>query len=277
MNIASAAAGAATLDYARELRARAALRQARESRRAEVSEDAAKARSSPRFEASATRKQQAKAKLQQVREWLQIVKKLFAHNPKGMAKALAQVFKDLKAAVEAYKDAGGQEMGAAGEVVGAVLSAGTDPSGDAGEHGDGAAGDAPQASAPETAPTDGDEADATLSSKPEHEQDIGPGDAALAVAEGRSLYDAVVSEVRKQVGEDGLDFLKDVRGLVDDVQKLMQTARGQAAIGRRDKDAETAFEDADKALKALNETMDQMDREIRRDAPAAGMRISVAA
>jgi hypothetical protein len=211
MKIQSAAVAAATSDYARETRARAALKQLAEARKREVSDDTAKVRSGPRFAAAESRKAQAKAKLQQVREWLKIVKKLFAQNPTGMAKALAQVFKDLKGAVAAYKDAGGEEMGA------------------------------------------------------------------TRAAEGRSLYEAVAGEVRKQVGEDGLDFLKEVRGMVDDIKKLLETARGQAAIRRHDKASDEAFEDADKALKDLDETMSQMENQIHRDAPTAGMTLSVAA
>lgn len=263
MKIQSAAVAAATSDHARETRARAALKQLAEARKREVSEDTAKVRSGPRFAAAESRKAQAKAKLQQVREWLKIVKKLFAQNPTGMAKALAQVFKDLKGAVAAYKDAGGEEMGATGDAVGAVLSA-AEPAGKDAEPADGdAAGDPP------SPPAAGD-----AQAAPPEDRDAAP---AARAAEGLSLYDAVTSEVRKQVGEDGLAFLKEVRGMVDDIKKLLETARGQAAIRRHDKASDEAFEDADKALKDLDETMSQMDRQIRRDAPSAGMTLSVAA
>jgi Skp family chaperone for outer membrane proteins len=259
MRILSTAAGAAASTYARELRARAALKQAEESRRSEVSADAAKARSSPRFEASETRKTQARAKLQQVREWLKIVRKLYAQNPKAMAKALAQAFKDLKSAVEAFKDAGGREMGATGEAVGAVLTASSGGK-------DEAAGDADQ--------TEGEDGEGDR----EREPDPSPeGEAVRAAFEGRSLYDAVVGEVRKQLGEEGLDFLKEVRGMTNEIKKLLEAARGQAAIARRDKETDKAFEETDKALKDLDETMDQMEREIRHEAPTAGMKLSVAA
>lgn len=252
MNIQSAAVATATSDYAREVRARAALKQVAEARKREVSEDTARVRAGPRFAAAESRKAQAKAKLQQVRDWLKIVKKLYAQNPTGMAKALAQVFKDLKGAVAAYKDAGGEE-------VGAVLSG---QSSDEAK----ASGDKPDAAAEESA-------EAVEVVKP------GADDAAIDArqVQGISLYDAVTGEVRKQVGEDGLEFLKEVRGMVDDIKKLLETARGQAAIRRRDKESDKAFEDADKALKALDEAMSQMDRQIRRDAPTAGMTLSVAA
>lgn len=252
----SAAASTAATDYARDVRARADRKQAAEARKAEVASDAAEVRAGPRFAASESRKSQAKAKLQQVREWLKIVRKLFAQNPKGMARALAQVFKDLKTAVEAYRDAGGQEMGASGEAAGAVLAS-SPPTGEA----------AGQDSAPDAGEKHSGDGGATDA----------PSEPPARAADGASLYDAVVGEVRKQVGEDGLDFIKQVRGMVDDIQKLLETARGQAAVRRRDKDTDETFEEADKALKDLNDSMEQMARDIRRDAPAAGMTLSIAA
>jgi len=243
-------------DHARETRARAAPKQRAEARRQEVSADTAKVRSGPRFAVAESRKAQAKAKLQQVREWLKIVRKLYAQNPTDMAKALAQVFKDLKGAVAAYKDAGGEEMGATGDAVGAALTP------------------APSAKADDK---EGEPSPAVA----EAADPSGPGAEEPAAAprqpEGLSLYDAVVGEVRKQVGEDGLAFLKDVRGMVDDIRKLLETARGQAAIHRHDKDSDEAFEEADRSLKDLDEAMSQMERQIHRDAPSAGMTLSVAA
>jgi len=272
MRIQTAAPGAATADYARELRARAALKQAEEARRSEVSADAAKVRSSPRFEASETRKAQARAKLQQVREWLKIVRKLYAESPKAMARALAQAFKELKAAVQSFKDAGGQEMGSSGDAVGAMLKSAAkdkteDVKADSGDEGAVAAGDAPGDANP-----DSGEDEATPGAYPAPE-----AEAVRAAFEGRSLYDAVVGEVRRQLGEDGLEFLKEVREMVRDMGKLLEVAKGQAAIRRPDKDTEKAFEETDEALKDLNALMDDMEAEIRRDAPTAGMRLSIAA
>jgi hypothetical protein len=278
MRIQTAAPGAATADYARELRARAALKQAEEARRSEVSADAAKVRSSPRFEASETRKAQARAKLQQVREWLKIVRKLYAENPKAMARALAQAFKELKAAVQSFKDAGGQDMSSSGDAVGAVLrstandktedlKADKAATADAGDDGSFAAGDAPGDAGPDSGE---DKAAPRADPAPEAE-------AVRAAFEGRSLYDAVVSEVRRQLGEDGLAFLKEVREMVRDIGRLLETAKGQAAIRRPDKDTEKAFEETDEARKELDALMDDMEGEIRRDAPTAGMRLSIAA
>jgi hypothetical protein len=265
MNISSAVRATATA--APRVESRAALKEAAEARAATVSEAATRVRSGPGMAASESRKQQAKAKLQQVREWLKIVRKLYAQNPVGMAKTLAQVFKDLKAAVAAYRDAGGQAMGASGAAV-AMPPPPPRPAGD-----DKAVG-AEEGEAADVAATAGDDAVAKVEDAGEKSGEAGP---ATRPSEGASLYAAVVEEVRKQLGEDGLDFLKEVRGMVDDIRKLLEAARGQAAIRRRDKDTDEAFEAADKALKELNETMNDMERQIRHDAPSAGMTFSVAA
>ncbi len=257
MNISSAVR--ATAPAAPRVESRAALKQAAEARAATVSEAATRVRSGPGMAASESRKQQAKAKLQQVREWLKIVRKLYAQNPAGMAKTLAQVFRDLKAAVAAYRDAGGQAMGASGAAV--AMPAPRPPTA-----GDKAAGAG-----------EGEEADVAATAGVDAEAKAGAAEPATKPSEGASLYAAVVDEVRKQLGEDGLDFLKEVRGMVDDIRKLLEAARGQAAIRRRDKDTDEAFEAADKALKDLNETMNDMERQIRHDAPSAGMTFSVAA
>jgi hypothetical protein len=258
MNISPAVRVTATA--APRVESRAALKQAAEARAATVSEAATRVRSGPGMAASESRKQQAKAKLQQVREWLKIVRKLYAQNPAGMAKTLAQVFKDLKAAVAAYRDAGGQAMGASGAAVAMPPppppTAGDDKAAGAGE---------------------GEEAEAAATTGVDAGAKTGAAEPATKPSEGASLYSAVVQEVRKQLGEDGLDFLKEVRGMVDDIRKLLEAARGQAAIRRRDKDTDEAFEAADKALKDLNETMSDMERQIRHDAPSAGMTFSVAA
>ena len=130
-----------------------------------------------------------------------------------------------------------------------------------------AAGDAPGDAGPDSGE---DEAAPRANPAPEAET-------VRAAFEGRSLYDAVVSEVRRQLGEDGLAFLKEVREMVRDIGRLLETAKGQAAIRRPDKDTEKALEETDEARKELNALMDDMEGEIRRDAPTAGMRLSIAA
>jgi hypothetical protein len=265
MNISSGAASAGGLTYAQSMQLRAAAKQAADTRKALIETDKAKAMASPVFKAPESQKQQARAKLQQIMEWLKIVKKLYANDPKGMAKALAQVFKDLKSAVKAYKDAGGQEMAMSGEAAGAAVAPGP-----------AAASDAPKDDTDNQGETD-PAAEPAAATPQEPSTEPAESSPAAATPGGSSVYDAVAGEMRKSIGEDGLDFVKQVRGIVNKVTELLDTARGQAAIRKRDKDTDKAFGDTDKALKSLYEEIDSMEQDIRRQAPTAGMRLDVAA
>ncbi len=207
----------------------------------EVSAGAAKALSSPLMSGDAQLKTQARARVQALVERLKILKKLYAYNPQGMAKALAQVFKELKAAVQDYARAGGDEMGVAGSA--AEASAGTSASG-----GDGATGGSGGGAGGQGGPA------------PQH-----------------ALYEAVTGEVRRMVGEDGLEFVKEVRELTNSLSGLLETARTQARIKKPDDAMKHAFEDADDGLKSLRDAMSDMEQDIHRSAPTAGMKLSVAA
>lgn len=266
MNIASTSASAAGLNYAQTLQLRAAAKQAADARKAEVETDKAKVMDSPAFKGAESKKQQAKAKIQQIMEWLKIVRKLYAMDPKGMAKALAQVFKDLKSAVKMYRDAGGDEMSASGAAAGAVMSAAAPAAGPEAE----AQGDR-DGTTEETPPAEDQAA------QPAAEPAAVPDEAGKVATTGSDLYRSVVDEVKKSVGEDGLDFIKQVRQATNKIVELLDTARGQAAIRKRDKDTDKAFEDAGKSLKDLREELDGMAQDIHREAPMAGMKLSVAA
>ena len=58
----------------------------------------------------------ARERVEAVREQLKIIKELYSQNPKEMAKALRHLVKELKSALKAYKDAGGDmtSIGASG-------------------------------------------------------------------------------------------------------------------------------------------------------------------
>lgn len=90
---------------------RAALAAAKPDRNA-VRQGAAQVLSSPVMSGADFAKNQARARVQQVTDRLKILKKLYAYDPKRMAQALAQAFKELKAAVKAYAKAGGDALAA---------------------------------------------------------------------------------------------------------------------------------------------------------------------
>lgn len=275
MNITSGAAPATRQTYAQLMQAREAASQAASARKAKIAEETGKTLSSASFSGPEHQKAQAKAKLQQIIEWLKIVKKLYANDPKGMAKALAQVFKDLKAAVKAYRDAGGQEMSLSGAATSPPPVASSQDNAPSQDNKEAAgASDAPDAvegavEGAEPTPSGEETGAGAYDASTDPEKAVAAG--------GASIYEAVAREVRKSVGEDGLDFLKFVRGITQDLTDLLATARGQATIRKKDKATDKAFEEADKALKSLNEEMTAMERDIRQAAPDAGMRLSLAA
>ena len=263
--IASRAAPAAAPTYAQAMQARDAARAAKAEERRAVSENVAEAMRTARFDAPERAKRDAKAKLIDIAKRLQMLRKLFAGNPKEMARALAQVFKELRAAVKAYKDAGGQEFGLAGEAArGAIANDAPPKPEEAGADAD-AADDAPQ-------PADREAADAEAAAS---EEDAAP---TATAAQGSAIYDAVVSRMRQSIGEDGLDFIRMVRQLVNGangIRALLEGARTEAKARKPDKETDEAFEDADKAMKALGDDLSKMEREIRDAAPEAGMKLSM--
>lgn len=252
MITASTSAWPTVARYAREVAMRAASQQARAAHDSEVRADSAKVLETPAFKGAETAKAQAKAKLEQVRERLRILRKLYAGNPREMARALTQLFKELKAAVKAYKEAGGQEFGVSASAAAGVVAAAA-PGGAA-------------ASAGEV--SEGGEEEARSSEQPAPEN---------TVAQAPVTADEVAGAVRDLVGRDGLEFIKEVRELARVIGDVLQTSRGQAAIMARSRETDEAFEDADKAIKDLNKEMESMEREIRHNAPAAGTCLSIVA
>lgn len=249
MITASTSAWPAVARYAREVAARVATEQARKAHDSEIRADSARVLETPAFKGAETAKTQARAKLEQVRERLRILRKLYAGNPREMARALTQLFKELKAAVKAYKEAGGQEFGVSASAAAGVLGAST-PAASGGKAERGGEG---EASSPDEA------------------------EAASAVAQVPVTADEVAGAVRDLVGRDGLEFIKEVRDLARVIGDVLQTSRGQAAVMARSRETDEAFEDADKAIKDLNKEMESMEREIRHNAPAAGTCLSIVA
>jgi hypothetical protein len=229
---------------------RAALIAPRPDRSA-VAAGASRTMAMPAMRGSDQAKAQAKAKVQQILERLKILRKLYAFDPKRMAQALAQVFKELKAAVKAYAKAGGDELGAASDAAGAVMGASAQP---------------PSAPDGDAAGKEGREPAA-----------VAPTPAAQSPSPDHALYDAVTGEVRKAIGEDGLDFVKSVRALSNDIAGLLETARTQARAKRPEKSLTDALDDADKSLASLRQEMAAVEQDIHAAAPEAGLRISVAA
>jgi hypothetical protein len=246
--------------YAQTMQARDAAKAAKAQEKRMVAQNVAQALNSARMDAPERAKRDAKAKLIEIAKRVQLLKKLFAGNPKEMARALTQVFKELRAAVKAYKDAGGAELGLAGDAAKGAVANDVAPKAD----------DAPPEAKAGEAPVEAETAQAEPEEKPPEPDQ--------AAASGSAVYDAVVGNMRKAIGEDGLDFVKMVRQLVNGangLRDMLEAARTQAKGKKPDKDTDEAFEDADKEMKALADDMATMEREIRNAVPEAGMKLSI--
>jgi hypothetical protein len=260
MMISNRAPSAPAPTYAQAMQAREAAKAAKAEERRAVARNVAEALNSSRMEAPERAKRAAKAKLIEIAKRLQLLKKLFAGNPKEMARALTQVFKELRAAVKAYKDAGGADLGLAGEAAKGAVANDAAPMSE----------DAPPEAETGEAPVEAETAEV----KPEEK----PPESDQAAANGSAVYDAVFGKMRKAIGEDGLDFIRTVRQMVDGangIRAMLEAARTQAKSRKPDKDTDEAFEDADKEMKALADDMAKMERDIRNAVPEAGMKLSM--
>ncbi len=228
----------------------AAATKAKTLSKKEVADDIDKAASSPRAQLSDRARGFVNQKIEAIQKRLLILKKLFANDPKQMARALAQVFKELKAALKEYKAAGDQELGASADIVQQAL-------------------------------TPSLTSDSAPSSTPEQPTDTAPRNdqtPARSADDPHAAYAEVESGFRKIVGEDGMSFARDLTSLVNEIEeKIFSVARIQMKAKKPEKDMDEAFKDAEDSLKDLRKSIEDMQSDIRREVPDVGMRLSVAA
>ena len=225
-----------------------AAQQAKDVHAAAISTAVGKAEQTPTFSASASSEDFIKSEIQGLQKRLQILQKLFAGNPKGMAQALTQIFKELRAALKAYKAATGQDFAGADAAATQV----TTP-------------------APSTSSSD-----TTTSGTPMPATDDTAADPAAKAA--TVSYAEVDQALREAVGTDGMQFLDTLKGLlkfIDD--KMLTPVRIQYATQKHDKDTDKAFKDMDDARKALDQDMSDMNDDISKDAPTLGLKLSTTA
>ena len=136
-------------------------------------------------------KDQARARVQRLIEQMKLLKKLYADDPKKMAKALAEAAKELQGAVKDY----------------------------------------------------------------------------AAASARKTLED----EAKAEAAGD-MDFIKLVRGLGADLKDLLLTARTKAALTMKEKFEETDdYKDAEKGLKDLGKSVDDLDQQVRSDMPPGSL------
>jgi hypothetical protein len=147
---------------------------------------------------------------------------------------MAHVFKELKAALKEFKDAGKAQMDAVASAAASI-----------------------------TPPMTAGAADPA---KPE-------GEAKVAEATANTVsHDELMGSMRKTLGEDGMDFLKELKSILKHIdEKMLAPARIQKAAQKPDKETDKVFEDIDKELKELRKAMADMERDLKHDAPETGM------
>ncbi len=242
--------------------------QAADKKKAAITKAASDLLSSPKNDGAEQAKSRVREQIQEIRKRLNILKSLYANNPKEMAKALAQVFKELKAAIKAYKAALKSEMDNAGDAGVTAIPAEPMPAAaaDTAEkpESDGAA----KADAPETDKDPAADAPADPETRTDTAAQTGP----------TAPYGAVETAAKTMVGEDGLSFTKEIRALVNLIeQKLLTPARMQKQMMKPDKATDEAFKDVEDQLKALRKEIQDTDRDLKAEAPMAGMHLDIAA
>ncbi len=245
---------------------------AQDAHKAAVDTAVSKAEQTPTLSAGDSDKSFITGQIQGLMKRLQILQKLFSGNPKGMAQALTQIFKELRGLLKQYKDATGSEFSGADVAAASVTTAPANDNADAApttaSTTDASTTDTTQAADPATT--------ATAPASTDDTADAMPSASTPAVA--AASYAEVDQALREAIGTDGLKFLDTLRGLISAIdQKMMTPARIQHAAHKSDKDEDQAFKDMDEQLKALNKDMSDMKDGISQDAPTLGTQVSVTA
>lgn len=201
----------------------------------------------------------ARQRVEAVREQLKFIKELYAQNPKEMAKALRHLVKELKAALKAYKEAGGDMQAVGGAGLTALAAA-------------------PAPSETRTAPAD-DELSAETSSEQDERTASAGSDATTIAAEAeaeeaarsddpisapepaRASLEDLEARLGVLMGDEA--FVHSVDGLKRKIKELFETARIQSAFLARDKARDSAFETLDEALKTLDEDVTDYTRDVQ--------------
>jgi len=245
----------------------------------EIEADAMKAFDAPQMKVAEKSKHDIRDKIQNIVKRLKILKQLFSGNPKEMARAMTQIFKELKAALKEYKAAVEKEIGGSASAVAATMPADVASAGAASATPPSAEADKPEETKTDTPETEAAPEEATTNAAPTPDETKTPDAAATSAPEDKTaLYNSVERKVREMAGEDGLDFLKEVKGVVKYIEeKMLAQARIQKMAQKPDKDTDKVFEDMDKELKDLKKDMDDMERDIKHAVPTIGMHLDIAA
>ncbi|WP_157105465.1 hypothetical protein [Sphingomonas sp. TDK1] len=208
------------------------------ARKLQQAKDAVATLKTIKTKTSDSQKAQAAQKVKELKARLQALKLLYANDPKKLARAAAQIARELAGAVKSYVSAGGSTMDLGGADAGDAAAGAAAPAG--AEEGTAPAGpESAEAGQPaESTPTQGDAAEATPAK---------PGDPAPATSKAQEEKSA---NDRARAKADA-DFKDDVRDLA---RALKAALRRQGARHRDDDDqrsGEQALATVDQAMGAL--------------------------
>lgn len=216
------------------------------------------------IEAQKEQREEAKAaarkKVEQLKQRLQMLQQMFSGDPEKLAKAIAQVAKELKAAVKAY---GGTDGGSA-SLTGTANTADTTVQTGVTK----AAGEAV------TLETGAAETGANPDEVPAEETPHAQTGSQNLTAEQRQAQ-----EKQAEAREDS-DFAKEARDLMRKIKALLEQAKADAKLDATQSEAENpqtteAISEADKALKSLDSELSDLETSSNTTLFATGLVISL--
>lgn len=219
-----------------------------------------------------TTRNRARERVEAVREQLKIIKELYSQNPKEMAKALRHLVKELKSALKAYKDAGGDmtSIGASGLT---AMASNASPA----QAGAEATDLESSSDDPKSDEALAEAVDDTPDTDSEPDAPDAPSPASLAEEpsprQARASIEALETRFGELKGDE--EFILSVDGLKRKIKDLFETAKIQSAFLARDKTREGAFEALDEDLKALDEDVTEYQRDVQDELIATRLEIKM--
>lgn len=210
---------------------------------AKAAETLAQSMKTARDDARSNVKSRAKDTVQRLKDEYALIKKMWAHNPREMARQLSRIAKDLKSALSDYAKAAkanGERAVEARETLKTVAAEGAQAD----------AAKPPVESAEKAPPVDAEAAKAVAA----YETTVRErAQTELSSAEGEAQGD--------------LEFAREVRGFVKELRKTLQEAKVKAAFLAPDKDRAEAIKAADKSMKEIDEALEDLEKDVKEDFP----------
>lgn len=228
----------------------------------------------------------AKVKVAQLMERLKLIKEMGKSDPKMMAKMLANLMKELKAAVKEYASAGGNSMDvsafSSAQTTASIPAAETsDETKDAEAATEEASAEAAEVedAAKEAEKIEDAEQAAEQVEDAEGTEDAGEP-APPSPAQTRAAAEAYVKTERSRAESELSevhDFMRHVRAITKKVKEMFETAKIQLAFQKVDKDTVEAFKSSGKDMEEIEDMLDGMDKELNDERAVFGPKAALLA